>query len=978
MKKRLFGIFLTLVLACILCTAALAHDCTGEHSSTWRDFNAYITKKTEFDGVLGTYRYYLSDDFDLGNLGISVLEGSEVTICLNGHTLSGAEEIMNVAGTLNLYGCGESVLDGSVYIADTGTFNMYYGTVGTVTVNAGTFALDGGTVVGGVTVDGGTLNMSGGTITDSDIAVDMSDGTFTLSEGLITGNDVALKMAGGKFSMTGGTIANNLAEAGGVYIADGSGNISAGTITDGLYIGGGSTIFSGGTILGATIGVDVAGGMFTAVGGEITGNIYGVDVRDEGMFYVYGSPNIYGNTYSNVKLADDKFIGVTGTLYGAQIYVSMADITDSIALAGSRYSLTESDLHSFYAENSGYCADLIDGDIVLVASAAVAESSYYLSADTTEDIIVPDGASLNIYLGEYMLNGDITISDDSALMIYGTGSVNGDIIMNPSAEASATASYYLAMADTATINGTIYVGETGDTVYLSLDGVTANSGESIDADSIALLSKGTLNLGLVGSCSLTAGETAKFSSYGIYAEKLNITGSGTLIATGSDADGDSASVSSVGIYSGDAMTIKGAVTLDTYGGEATSDVEGMSAGIVAETIIISGGTTYASGAEATGSVYGASYGFKSEDFFYMTDGTLIATAARGTGTISSASYGIYAFYTFSVDGGMIIATAGDTPTGKNAYSIGIGSAFSSITINAGTVEATSGKSRVIGEAIYCVDEDNYEPEFGDKAVVNEYGYEDPYNFSSALGVYYTVLVNIEGSGESSPSGITEVKQYNGKTFKFTPSEGSVIKDVLIDGESIGAVSSYSFIGISKSYTIDVIFTEDFSDVNSDDYYYDAVAWAVDNYITSGTGAGTFSPSSVCTRAQAVAFLWNAAGCPVGTYANPFSDVSSGDWYYNAVLWAVNNNITSGTGDTTFAPNEDCTRAQIVTLIYNSNGKPSASSDLSFDDVSSDAWYSEAVIWAASNALTTGTGEGVFSPNSPCTRAEIVTLLYRNS
>ena len=170
----------------------------------------------------------------------------------------------------------------------------------------------------------------------------------------------------------------------------------------------------------------------------------------------------------------------------------------------------------------------------------------------------------------------------------------------------------------------------------------------------------------------------------------------------------------------------------------------------------------------------------------------------------------------------------------------------------------------------------------------------------------------------------------------------------------------------------------FTDVSPDAYYYDAVLWAVEEGITSGTSATTFSPDMVCTRAQAVTFLWRAAGSPrpEGT-RNPFTDVKAGSYYYDAVLWAVEEGITSGTSATTFSPDMTCSRSQIVTLLYRSWGNPEIEEAASFRDVPAGAYYAEAVSWAAEWGITSGTSAATFSPDASCTRAQIVTFLYRS-
>ena len=169
----------------------------------------------------------------------------------------------------------------------------------------------------------------------------------------------------------------------------------------------------------------------------------------------------------------------------------------------------------------------------------------------------------------------------------------------------------------------------------------------------------------------------------------------------------------------------------------------------------------------------------------------------------------------------------------------------------------------------------------------------------------------------------------------------------------------------------------FVDVPADAYYYDAVLWAAKEGITGGTDATHFSPNATCTRAQAVTFLWRAAGSPAPeSHAMPFTDVAEGSYYETAVLWAVENGITKGTSDTTFTPNAKCTRAQIVTFLWRSQKSPASDSVNPFTDVAADAYYANAVLWAAENGVTSGTTATTFSPSDNCTRAQIVTFLYR--
>ena len=188
---------------------------------------------------------------------------------------------------------------------------------------------------------------------------------------------------------------------------------------------------------------------------------------------------------------------------------------------------------------------------------------------------------------------------------------------------------------------------------------------------------------------------------------------------------------------------------------------------------------------------------------------------------------------------------------------------------------------------------------------------------------------------------------------------------------------------ASKVTVEATFMEDnsmlnfFVDVPADAYYRDAVLWAAENGITGGTDAMHFSPNATCTRAQAVTFLWRAAGSPEPkSIEMPFEDVAGGAYYYDAVLWAVENGITAGTTATTFSPNNNCTRAQIVTFLWRSQKSPTGDAVNPFADVAVEAYYYDAVMWAVEECVTAGTTATTFSPNNNCTRAQIVTFMYR--
>ena len=261
-----------------------------------------------------------------------------------------------------------------------------------------------------------------------------------------------------------------------------------------------------------------------------------------------------------------------------------------------------------------------------------------------------------------------------------------------------------------------------------------------------------------------------------------------------------------------------------------------------------------------------------------------------------------------------------------------------------------------------------------------------YNGGGGSGYsYYTIKATAGAGGSISPSGNVSVREGRDQTFTITPDKGYAVANVKIDGKSIGAVKSYTFENVRRTHTIEVIFmkangnpqTGVFVDVATGSYYEDAVDWAVENGITTGVSANCFGPNGVCTRAQAVTFLWRAAGSPAPrSRTMPFTDVPAGSYYYDAVLWAVENGITKGTSETRFSPDDTCTRAQIVAFLWRSEKSPAAGTANPFADVKSTAYYADAVLWAVREDITKGTTNTTFSPDADCTRAQIVTFLWR--
>lgn len=227
------------------------------------------------------------------------------------------------------------------------------------------------------------------------------------------------------------------------------------------------------------------------------------------------------------------------------------------------------------------------------------------------------------------------------------------------------------------------------------------------------------------------------------------------------------------------------------------------------------------------------------------------------------------------------------------------------------------------------------------------------------------------------------------TITATPDKGYVLESLTVldkDGKALALTDKgsgkYTFVMPAGKVTVKAVFMDDntmlnfFTDVHAEDYYYDAVLWAAQKGITGGMSDTLFAPNAACTRAQIVTFLWRAAGSPEPKQLSSFADVPADAYYAKAVAWAVENGITEGTSDTTFAPGTICTRAQGVALLYRAAGSPAVSGSAAFTDVPIDAYYADAAAWAEQKGITGGIGNGLFGPHNNCTRAQIVTFLYR--
>ena len=275
---------------------------------------------------------------------------------------------------------------------------------------------------------------------------------------------------------------------------------------------------------------------------------------------------------------------------------------------------------------------------------------------------------------------------------------------------------------------------------------------------------------------------------------------------------------------------------------------------------------------------------------------------------------------------------------------------------------------------------------GTEPVEYTFTYSRPYSGSSSAPTYSVTVDKTEnGSVTVSPKSASK-----GDTVTVTvkPDSGYVLETLTVTDKNGNELTlkdkgdgKYTFTMPAGKVEVKATFMEDnsvlnfFYDVPNGAYFYEAVKWAVKNGITTGVGNDLFAPEQPCTRAQIVTFLWRAAGSPEPKTASSFTDVPANAYYAKAVAWAVENGITNGMTETTFAPDATCTRGQSVTFLYRAL-KGTASGSTNFTDVVSDAFYADAISWAVANNVTNGTSNTTFSPNADCTRAEIVTFLYR--
>ncbi|MDD6189945.1 MAG: S-layer homology domain-containing protein [Clostridiales bacterium] len=868
------------------------------------------------------------------------------------------------------------------------------------------------TITGGSTASGGCY----GIYAEGNLTITIPGGAAGTGTLTVTGGDITAAAGAMPFESTGIYACGSVTISGGTVNATG-GNITRGNGTAsfksyGIYAGNGVTISGGIVTAQSSTAPNRSYGIYAESGNiAVTGGI--VTATGRAAYYSYGIDAHAGSvTIEN----GGKVIAASGTTgeNGAGIYAY-----GSVTISGST---TEVTANGDTAGNNSYGIEALNGDVTInggtvrATGGNAAERSYGIYAKRYDNgsggyaggnIDISGGAQVTAQGGGVTSEGGLSYG----LFAYESMTISGNTtevtVQGGDATSAGSESYGIrAFWGDVTINGGIVRGTGGKAVnscgiyanegkvIIENGEVNATGGEAINTYSQSSGIYAGEDVAISNAADVAAQGGAAYYSYGIYASgDLTISG-GTV-----DTKGGTASSISSGIrtYSGD-VTISGSAAV-TATGDTSDDSYGIDAFL--GSVKIEGGEVTATGGTATDSF---SYGISAEKNVTVTGGNITATGSAASGYSAGISAG---------DNATISGTAVVTATSgaANYESFGI-EAYS------GSIKITITNGAVIAKAASATKNSALSKTLAALPSAYQWRLSNSGDYSAYPGSAYTwnaadTYVEIRNTASNPDPGtpvipavttypVTAAQPENGAvivspanaaagvtvTVTVTPDAGYELntltvtdtggKEIALTDKSDG---TYTFTMPAGKVTVNAAFSRvalPFTDVPADAYYYDAVAWAVENKITEGNGGGTtFSPNANCTRGEIVTFLWRAAGCPEPkSSTNPFTDVEEGSYYFKAVLWAVENGITDGIGDAVFSPDTECTRGQAVTFLHRSAEFPTPGAGNGFADVKADDYFASAVDWAVANGITDGTGNNCFSPESECTRGQIATFLYR--
>lgn len=936
---------------------------------------------------------------------------------------------MDYSGSQNtIYNMGTVNMNGGTIKGYTGIYNSAYN-------NGETFDdvecnLYGGSVelkdpgYWGVVLMGPGMNADGTADNDA-VVVNMYDGFSIIgdngSQGIAT-NASNGAHAGFTFNMYGGTIEMNGADGCGMYLpAYGEVNVSGGHVKaeQGIRIAAGELNITGGTIegtalltentdlvnggSGGTQGAIVIGKASVGYPGDLTVNISEdaeiINTADgEGVkpTIVVSDKNMANDGDNNIKGPDGQPTGDSYQIADNAINVNIGDVTidgDIVKVSNISGSATEDGGNT----NLKVEGTTVNGNVINQSK----EGSVEIVGGAVVNGNVTTKNDASVYMEESTVEGTVSTEDGSSAVIM--KSTVGELSSSNAVVVDST----VAGEPTTSVGSTVAI--IGSTPYDSLADALANAEAD---DVVVLVADADLEDAVPADVTLRvpAGITLNVPSTAIMA----VLGSEGVIEVAAGAEVAFDGTVLIGDETANVNLQDGTVEVTIDGTTINLDFKGADVEVPAGKVW----TMTMQGLQMNASLDKNSTLTVNGDRFQVANNAELTNSGKivvNTMMIISSEGKV------TGSGSITVNENGKLETKKGAVSeafLGVDvENYGVVAIDGTNVDSIQCKITVKDNGVVYSDTDIGKIVSKDRAYADSNKYA-PYDVATGTTtekeyayayIYYKVHSADSSSSSSSSSSKTSYdvnveKAKNGSvsvnkdsakkdstvTITVKPDEGYVLDSIKVtdeDGDKVKVTDEgngkYTFTMPKGEVTIKATFVEEepvapempFVDVAENDYYYDAVLWAITEGVTGGTSATTFSPEMVCNRAQMVTFLWSAAGSPKVEGTMPFTDVAADAYYYDAVVWAVSEGITGGTSATTFSPDQACTRAQMATFLWNSFGSPVVNYLNPFTDVTVGDYYYNAVMWAVSEGITGGTSATTYSPDALCQRCQIVTFLY---